>query len=583
MSAIRRRLTAKASISGLPIRTILLATVVAVLAVTAQASGTSAMTGQGNAVTDWNEIAQNAIVVGRPTASSLVLEGIVQAAVYDAVVAIEGGSEPFVASPTVLRPASTTAAVAAAARGVLVARVPGQAVSIQAQYEAYLSSIPDGEAKTNGIAVGEDVAEAILAWRAGDGFDNVVPYVQPTPGPGVFEPVAPTTPIDVKLKQVRPLTYGSLSEFRPDGPNPLTSAEYAEDFNEVKAYGRADSSVRTPEQTEIARFWAESAAVQAPRTLRALAIAQGLGVAETARMLAMVHVAGADALLACFDSKYYELSWRPLHAIQRADTDGNPATVPDPTWTSLLTVNHPEYPSAHGCFTKAMTDALTAFFGADKVALSMSSTVTGTTRYYDRFSDVAKEVYDARVWAGLHFRNSVMEGAWIGRKVAAHVVTDFFQPTGTQARAVSAAAGPVERRQRVAIDMKIAPKETFVFSPLQAGALKRDSGRITTVSQVLAMSGRDVTRDGQKVTIFNGALWTLKGKRGTLTIRERSEWVDVGSDLNGDGQPDGVAFGAWKVVRGTGQYAKIAGGGRSGHAGLGRVWTARQEGFLATR
>jgi hypothetical protein len=243
MSSIRRRLIAKASTFGLPTRAILLATVVAVLALTAQASGTSATTGQGNAVTDWNEIAQNAIVVGRPTASSLVLEGIVQAAVYDAVVAIEGGSEPFVASPTVPRPASTAAAVAAAARGVLVARVPGQAVSVQAQYEAYLSSIPDGEAKTNGIAVGEDVAEVILAWRAGDGFDNVVPYVQPTPGPGVFEPVAPTTPIDVKLKQVRPLTYGSLSEFRPDGPNPLTSAEYAEDFNEVKAYGRADRAV----------------------------------------------------------------------------------------------------------------------------------------------------------------------------------------------------------------------------------------------------------------------------------------------------------------------------------------------------
>jgi hypothetical protein len=143
-----------------------------------------------------------------------------------------------------------------------------------------------------------------------------------------------------------------------------------------------------------------------------------------------------------------------------------------------------------------------------------------------------------------------------------------------------AAAGPEAAKQHVAIDMKIAPKETFVFRPLQSGALKRDSGRITTVSQVLAMSGRTVMRDGQKVTIFNGALWTLEGKRGTLTIRERSEWVDVGSDVNGDGQPDSVALGTWKVVRGTGQYAKVAGVGGSGHAGLGRIWTARQEGFL---
>jgi len=414
-----------------PILAVVLALAVAAVAVGARASRTSAATsGQGNAVTDWNEIAQNAIVVSRPTASALVLEGIVQAAVYDAVVGIEGGYEPFVASPTVPRPASTAAAVAAAARGVLVARVPGQAASVDAQYAAYLATIPDGAAKVNGITVGEEVAQAILAWRAGDGFDNVVAYVQPPPGPGVYEPVAPTTPVDVKLKQVLPLTLRSNSQFRPDGPNPLTSAEYAEDFDEVKAYGRADSAVRTPEQTEVARFWAENAAVQSPRALRALAIARGLGLAETARMLALVHVAGADALLACFDAKYHYLFWRPVHAIQRADTDGNPATVPDQTWRSLLTVNHPEYPSAHACWTTSMTETLAAFFGIDKVALSMDSTVTGTTRYYTNLNELAKEVYDARVWAGLHFRNSTTEGAWIGRKVARYVVANFFQPTG---------------------------------------------------------------------------------------------------------------------------------------------------------
>jgi hypothetical protein len=121
-------------------------------------------------------------------------------------------------------------------------------------------------------------------------------------------------------------------------------------------------------------------------------------------MFALVHVASADALLACFDAKYHYLFWRPIHAIQRADTDDNPATESDPTWRALLTVNHPEYPSAHACGTTALTEALAAIFGTDKVALAMSSTVTGTTRYYDRLSDVAKEVYDARVWGGLHFR-----------------------------------------------------------------------------------------------------------------------------------------------------------------------------------
>jgi len=143
-----------------------------------------------------------------------------------------------------------------------------------------------------------------------------------------------------------------------------------------------------------------------------------------------------------------------------------------------------------------------------------------------------------------------------------------------------AAAGPAATKQRVAIDMKIFPDTAFLFAPLQAGTLKSDSGRITSVDQVLSMSGRTVMHDGQRITVYYPTIWTLKGKRGTFTIGERTEWVDVGSDVNRDAKPDSVALGTWKVVRGTGQYAKLAGGGRSGHLGLGQVWTARQEGFL---
>jgi len=392
----------------------------------------------GNPVLDWNLIAQNAIVTPpppgappRPPGSQTVLEGIVQAAIYDATVAIEGGYEPFVSSPAVTRPASTAAAVATAACAVLLDRVPDQATSVADQYAKYLAAIPEGPAKDNGVAIGRQVAEAILARRAGDGFDNVIPWVQPTPGPGVFEPFpAGTTPVDVKLKQVRPLTLRANDQFRPDGPNPLTSAEYAEDFNEVKAYGRADSAVRTPEQTEVARFWSENATIQWPRTERALAAEKGLSVAKTARMLALTRVAAADALLACFDAKYHYVFWRPIYAVRRADTDGNPATVADPSWTPLLFVNHPEYPGAHGCVTKAVTVALAAFFGTDKVAFSMFSTVTNTTHYWNAFDEAAKEVYDARTWAGLHFRNSTMEGGWIGRKVARYVAGNFFRPAG---------------------------------------------------------------------------------------------------------------------------------------------------------
>jgi hypothetical protein len=396
----------------------------------------------GNAVTDWNLIAQNAITTPppqgappRPVGSSLVHEGIVQAAIYDATVAIEGGYQPFVTSPSVPRPASTAAAIATAACLVLVDHVPDQASSVEAQYDAYLAALPDGSAKDNGIAVGAQAGDAIVDWRSGDGLNSDPNWQQPPPGPGVFEPYpAGTKPVDIRLAGVTPLTLTSNDQFRPDGPNRLTSAEYAEDFNEVKAYGRVDSAVRTPEQTQTALFWSDNSARQWPRAERALALAAGLGLAESARMLALAQVATADALLACFDGKYHYLVWRPVYAIRRADTDGNPATEADPAWAPLLNVNHPEYPGAHGCGTTAVTKALAAFFDTDKVTFSVESAVTGTTRSYERFRDSAKEVYDARTWAGLHFRNSTMEGASIGKKVARYVDANFFQPVASAHR-----------------------------------------------------------------------------------------------------------------------------------------------------
>ena len=161
-----------------------------------------------NAVTHWSLVAQNAISAGRPPASSEVLNGLVHAAIYDAVVAVEGGYEPFAVSIRRSGPTSVDAAVAAAARGVLVVRVPGQASTVEMEYTAFIDGIPDGARKTNGIRLGRAVAGGYLALRSDDGFDNVVPWVQPTPGPGVFEPIpAGSTPVDVKLKQVRPLTF----------------------------------------------------------------------------------------------------------------------------------------------------------------------------------------------------------------------------------------------------------------------------------------------------------------------------------------------------------------------------------------
>jgi hypothetical protein len=231
------------------------------------------------------------------------------------------------------------------------------------------------------------------------------------------------------MPRVLPLALESASQFRPDGPPALPSREYGRDFDEVKDLGRFDSSVRTADQTAVALFWTDHDIPQWNRNLLRLADARGLTSIETARMLAMAHVAGGDAMIGCFDAKYQYLSWRPLHAIQRADTDGNSHTVPDPTWQPLLpTPNHPEYPSAHACHTTAIAEALKSFFGPGRLRFSIDSLVTGETRSYKRVKEVVEEVNDARVWAGFHFRYAQEDGTRLGRQVARFVVRNFFQP-----------------------------------------------------------------------------------------------------------------------------------------------------------
>ena len=381
-----------------------------------------------NAVTHWSLVAQNAISAGRPPASSEVLNGLVHASIYDAVVAVEGGYEPFAVSIRRSGPTSVDAAVAAAARGVLVVRVPGQASTVEMEYTAFIDNIPDGARKTNGIRLGRAVAGGYLALRSDDGFDNVVPWVQPTPGPGVFEPIpAGSTPVDVKLKQVRPLTFDDPSRFRPSGPNSLTSHRYTVDFNETKSIGRVDSADRSPEQTEIALFWSEQTMVQWNRTLRNLALDEGLDTLDTARMMAMAHVSAADSLVGCWEAKYHYNFWRPQHAVQRASTDGNDDTIQEDTWTHLLNGNHPEYPSGHSCFTSAVTRALADFFGTDRVPLTVNSTVTGTTHHFNRLRDVLSETTVALIYGGLHFRKSMDDGDQLGERTTRYVLHNNFQ------------------------------------------------------------------------------------------------------------------------------------------------------------
>jgi hypothetical protein len=381
-----------------------------------------------NAVNDWSLKAQNVITAGRSPASSEYLLALVHAAMYDAVVAIEGEYLPFRVHVKVDQPALAGAAAAAAAYHVLRQRVPSSEPALTAEYIAYVSALPAGVPREQGLAVGMQVATRWLALRADDRFDANITVQPPSPGPGVWEPTAAAPPVDVKIAQVRPYVMRSPDQFSPRGPRPLESRAYARAFDEVYHLGRIDSIARTAEQLDVARFWAEHTAVQWNRNLRQLAAAAQLDLVGTARMLAMVHVASADAVVGCFEAKYRFLLWRPVHAIQRADTDGNRWTAPDMTWNALLNVNHPEYPSAHSCWTQAVADTLTSFFGTDEAEFGLDSAVTGSTRQFARFSEVAEEVEDARVWAGIHFRFSTDDGSAIGQEVARLVTRHHFAP-----------------------------------------------------------------------------------------------------------------------------------------------------------
>jgi hypothetical protein len=381
-----------------------------------------------NAVVYWSGVAASAIVVGRAPASSAVLGGMVHGAMYDAVASVQGGLEPFATRVTSPAGASADAAVAQAARDVLVARVPGQAATVQAAYDTYMNLIPAGDAKEAGKLVGVAVAAGMLAMRTGDHFDDNVPYVQAPVGPGVFEPIALTPVVDPKLQFVRPFTFESPSDYRPGGPIELTSKRYAQDVAELEKYGRIDSAARTALQTETVRFHTEQTYLQFSRTLRELAVARGLDLRESARLLGYVNVATADTMIACWEAKYHYNFWRPNHAIQRADTDGNPATTKDTGWLPLIVGNHPEYPSGHSCFTGSVTESLRQYFGTKRVRLVITSLAPGAgpPRTYENLDDLVADVENARVWGGLHYRSTVEKSSKYFPRIARDIGRDHF-------------------------------------------------------------------------------------------------------------------------------------------------------------
>jgi hypothetical protein len=399
---------------------------------------------RADAVTDWNAIASNAIVTtaGQPPAVSALSFAIVQGAVYDAVNAIDGGYRPYLVGPAANPWDSKAAAAAAAAYQVLIWLFPGQKPTLEPIYNSYvagLSDLPAGS-KAAGLAVGEAAAAAMIAARTNDGRGGGPGTLFGTT-PGVWRPTIPFFTQDPApwVGEVRPFLLPDAEMVRTDGPNSLSSAAYAEDFNEVKRVGSIDSTVRTPDQTEAAIWWQGNGAFWNGVT-RGISAERGLDIVQNARLFAMEDLAAADGFIGCYKDKYYWKFWRPVTAIREADTDGNPATEADPDWTPLFdpatvqggpplsTPPFPDHPSAHSCASSAIVHSMQDFFDTDKVSFSAFSIRTRTTRSFDRLSDALKEVIDARVWGGIHFRTADVQGAVLGKKVAHWERKHYFEP-----------------------------------------------------------------------------------------------------------------------------------------------------------
>lgn len=413
------------------------ATVATPVAHRAVASPTTA-----DVVVEWNMHAQTAIVAtaGQGPTVAYLHFAMVQGAVYDAVNAIEGGSEPYLSSPAMADTGDSPAAAAAqASHDVLVGLFPAQQGALDGKLATTLGTLPDA-GKAGGQAVGAAAAVAMLTARANDGRFSSFTVIQGSL-PGQWRSTAflpdgtPVVEPAPWVGNVTPFLVPSAEALRSKGPNALSSDAYARDYNEVKRLGSLTSTRRTADQTEAAIFWQANAAVLFNSVMRQLVGSQGLDGAEAARMFAMGDMAGADGAIVCWNDKYNTRFWRPITAIRLGGTDGNPGTVADPTWTPLFsgaapltTPAFPEHPSGHGCVSGAVVETLKDYFGTDVVSFSVFSPLSGTTREFSRFSNAIKEIVDARVWAGIHFRTADTQGHTIGRKVAQWLDKHYFAP-----------------------------------------------------------------------------------------------------------------------------------------------------------
>ncbi|HEX4954969.1 MAG TPA: vanadium-dependent haloperoxidase [Thermoanaerobaculia bacterium] len=397
----------------------------------------SSLPAQADVVTDWNNLLLESIRAERtnpPRASRQM--AILHTSIYDAVNGIVGGFQPYAVAPAAAPGSSPAAAAAAAGHAALVALYPARAATFDAAYAAMVAGIPDGTAKIDGIAWGETVAQAILDLRSDDGSAEPLQFESPS-GAGWWIPTPPgyAAPLLPQWPFVTPWAMARGDQLRQSAPPETHTDEYTGAFREVFRLGRNTSPLRTAEQTQIAFFWDDGAGTQTPpghwmEITQQIAAARGHTLAQNARLFALLGITVADAAIVAWDVKYAYGHWRPVTAIRAADTDGNPETHSDPSWSSLITTPpFPAYTSGHSTFSGSSARLLSLFFGTDTIAFSASADrLPGVVRNFSSLSQAAEEAGQSRIYGGIHWQYDNTAGLESGRRLAELVFFHHLLP-----------------------------------------------------------------------------------------------------------------------------------------------------------
>lgn len=389
-----------------------------------------------NVITDWDAtgvalVQGNAPFppprVGGATGGMRII-ALMHIAMFEAVNLIEPRYRPFSGDPKPKLDASQDAAAASAAATVLIKLDPESAPKVKEALAKSLAAIPEGEAKTKGIKLGEESAARAIELRANDGY-NTANAFRPMTQPGVYT----QTMVTAGWENIKMTPFGMKSpdQFRPPPPISLTSEEWAKNYNEMKDIGEKNSKTRTPEQTDNARFWLTVIPLSHSTLARQVAIAKNMSVVDTARFMSVVDMAAMDALIAVFDAKYQYTFWRPITAIRNGDIDDNPATERVATWQPIdITPMHPEYPCAHCIITASVASAMATMLGTEQIpdVTLTSPSAPGVTHKYTSVRVFNKDAEEGRIAAGFHWRFSTVVGSDMGWKIGANVVQNCMQP-----------------------------------------------------------------------------------------------------------------------------------------------------------